>query len=154
MKRDIALIPLSREHHRILMCALLLKTDAIPFKGLPTEPAGKMKYAKDLFDSLIYNHMEAEEKVIFPFVRKVNEEFDMLISELQSEHKEIRELVDCLDDKDMQSLKANMERLGVVLTKHVRKEERILFQRIQADLTKDQLHELGSELKARSLSGV
>jgi hypothetical protein len=36
MKRHEALIPLSRDHHGTLILARLLRSDAPPYKGLPT----------------------------------------------------------------------------------------------------------------------
>jgi hemerythrin superfamily protein len=153
MRRDVALIPLSREHHRILMCALLLKTDAVFFKGLPTDLPGKKKYAKSMFDSMIFSHMEAEEKVIFPLLKQLDEEFRTLVSELESEHREIRRLTTLLDEENHEILKVTMEELGKLMTSHVRKEERILFQRMQAILTEQQMRTVGSDLMTPSRSG-
>ncbi|WP_337865523.1 hemerythrin domain-containing protein [Ignavibacterium sp.] len=86
MERHKALIVLSRDHQKGLMLAQLLKEDARPYKGLPTDLPGKMNYAKETFHSDLSKHFEDEEKILFPFVKGKDLNCDKLIDELLDEH--------------------------------------------------------------------
>ena len=53
MKRHESLAPLSREHHEGLILAQLLKKGAPAYRGLPTDLAGKLSYAREMFERIL-----------------------------------------------------------------------------------------------------
>ncbi|MEH0158654.1 hemerythrin domain-containing protein [Limibacter armeniacum] len=129
MKRHEALIPLSRQHHQLLLAGQLLKKDAPPYKGLPTEPKGKAAYLQQVFEGLWKLHTQAEEVVLVPFLKGVDQEVDRLLEELVDEHQQIQELYDSIDFEN--PAVNTMHALGELMVLHIRKEERQLFQRVQ-----------------------
>ncbi|MEQ9299295.1 MAG: hemerythrin domain-containing protein [Cyclobacteriaceae bacterium] len=137
MKRHPALISISREHHQLLLLAQLLKKDAPAYKGMPTNLEGKAKYAENIWDSLFKQHIELEEKVLYPMVFSYASSLSDLINELQKEHEEI-----AIAFKNLSPESEGLDRLGKLIEGHVRKEERVLFQQAQELLTEEQLHQL------------
>jgi iron-sulfur cluster repair protein YtfE (RIC family) len=130
MKRHESLQPLSREHHEVLILAQLMKKDAPPYKGLPRDTEGKAQYALDFYTKHIVTHFYAEERVLFPAVTGYSDRIDDLVNELRTEHSQIISLFEQLK---LGINKADtMDMLGKLLTLHVRKEERELFESIQA----------------------
>jgi hemerythrin-like domain-containing protein len=132
MRRHKKLIPLSREHHEMLLLAQLLKKDAPAYKGLPHSWPEKLKYASELFLNMIEPHFQREEKVLFTIVMNASIAGD-LIEQLTAEHREITQqfkkiLAGTIADKE------NVHNLAVLLESHIRKEERQFFQLIQQQL--------------------
>ncbi|MGB5979287.1 MAG: hemerythrin domain-containing protein [Cyclobacteriaceae bacterium] len=153
MKRDPVLIPLSHDHHRILMCAQLIKADAPEYKGLPTEPIEKAGYTVTLFNDTILPHFDAEEKVVFPLIKGIGGELGKLADELIEEHGAIREMISSLDGTVPDHLEQELDTLGKLLVKHVRREERILFQRMQMELSEEQIALVGERLRTHFQRG-
>ena len=132
MKRNKSLIALSHDHHHGLILAQLIKKGAPEYKGLPTDLIGKVNHVKESWQKELKLHFENEENILFPFVKGKNDEIDRLIEEILEEHKIIKSLVDKLDiDADVES---TLDQLGNALEQHIRKEERILFVKIQTVL--------------------
>lgn len=143
MKHHPALIPISREHHQLLLLAQLLKKDAPAYKGMPTSLEGKAKYAENTWDSLFKPHIELEEKVLYPMVSSYVPSLSGLISELLKEHQEI-----AIAFKSLNPQSEELDRLGKLIERHVRKEERVLFQQAQELMTEEQLDQLKTLLSA------
>lgn len=143
MKRHKSIIPLSREHHKVLVLAQLLKNEGPDYKNLPADPEGKAKYAKEIFDNIIAGHARKEEQILFPIARGMDKETRELVQVLIGEHKMIRELVVQLQKEPDEEV---MDKLGKLLEDHVRKEERILFEKVQSHLTEEELESMGKEL--------
>jgi iron-sulfur cluster repair protein YtfE (RIC family) len=137
MKRHKALILLSHDHHKGLLLAQLLKKNAPPYKGLPKDPSGKMNYAIEAFKSDLTIHFKDEEEILFPLLRNKTAEIDELINELLDEHKKIEDGISSLNKSD--DLVNDLDKIGVILEKHIRKEERILFQKAQSILSDNEL---------------
>ena len=130
MRRHPKLIPLSRQHRKMLMLAQLLKKGAPPYKGLPRSPEGKIEYAIGLYIQLIEKHFAIEEAFVFPLLGGTPT-LDPLIAELKEEHQHLRAYFQQLDPA-----KPNLElmdSLGHLLEKHIRKEERQYFQAVQSE---------------------
>lgn len=70
-------------------------------------------------------------------------ELDILIAEIIEEHLTIKKLIEDLDSSDKDEEKLND--LGIALENHIRKEERVLFQKIQL-LFKDELNQLDGKI--------
>jgi hemerythrin-like domain-containing protein len=137
MKRHPALIYLSRDHQQGLMLAQLLKKSAPEYKGLPTDAVGKMNYAKDLYNNELDQHFNEEEDFVFPYLTNKSKEIDELVAEILSEHKILKKSILTLDDNEQ--LIENMDKIGFLLEAHIRKEERVLFEKIPEILSEEEL---------------
>lgn len=144
MKRHKSLIPLSKQHHDALILAQLIKKNSPPYKGLPTDLAGKRKYTLEKFREHLVPHFEAEELILIPFIIGRSKEIDLLCEEVIAEHQKIADLVE--EIRTEKAVEKNLNELGFLLSSHIRKEERKLFQTIQEILSEDQLIKLGKEL--------
>ena len=143
MKRHPSLIALSHDHHHGLMLAQLIKKGAPEYKGLPTDIIGKVKYAKEAWEKELKLHFKNEEEILFPFVKNKDVDLDKLIEGILEEHKQIKSLVKNLDTSENKEEVLND--LGILLEKHIRKEERQVFKMIQL-LFEDELNELEGKI--------
>ena len=137
MKRHQALIPLSQDHHHGLLLAQLLKRNAPEYHGLPNDLPGKMKFAKEMFHKELDHHFRDEEEFVFPYLKGKDVELDNLISEILSEHIILKEKI--LSLKENPNLIDQLDEIGNILGDHIRKEERILFEKAQTVLNDEEL---------------
>lgn len=135
MKRHEALIPLSRFHRSCLFLALVAKENAPVVKGYPTDIEGKITYALSFYSGPLKRHFIQEEK-LWDYVKSKSENILKVVCELQEERKKLQELFQALEQK---KLATDLHEIGELLERHVRKEERALFQQIQQDLTEEEL---------------
>ncbi len=145
MKRHPSLIPLSRQHHEGLLTARLLQQDAPPYKGLPQDPNGKKQYYLDFYRLHLQPHIQLEERVLFLFVQGRHAELDDIIGELQQEHQQLHDLT--ADLRHQSSLPQQLDAVGKILESHIRKEERVFFERLQELLSEHDLQELHRQLQ-------
>lgn len=145
MKRHKSIVELSRDHQKGLMLAQLLKKDAPPYKGLPTDSEGKMKYAIETFQNILIKHLEDEENILFPAVRGKSSDCDNLIVELIEEHKFFYDKISYL--KNSEELVEELNNFGFKLESHIRKEERILFNLIQDLLSEEELKIIENQIQ-------
>ena len=139
MKRDISLQPLSHQHHNALMGCLLIR------KGV--EKKADKKVLKDFtlnwWQQDLQQHMQAEEKVLLPYLsqHQFNKSY---LHVIRREHDTIRLLADRLrvqeDGYRLYNIYADL------VEQHIRFEERIAFNKIQEDFSKEQLSELENQL--------
>lgn len=144
MKRHKCLIALSHDHHHGLLLAQLLKDDAPDYKGLPKDVGDKIKHALISWRKELKQHFANEEKILFPFIKGRDNELDKLISEIIGEHRIIKSLFDTLEKNGNKS--GILNKIGVALESHIRKEERILFQKVQQVFTKIELDTLTGKI--------
>ena len=137
MKRHPALIPLSQDHHQGLLLAQLIKKDAPIYNGLPKDLIGKMNYAKEVYTDDLVQHFKDEEELVFPFLKEKNKEVDKLISEILNEHILLKQKILALDKNS--DLINQLDEIGNLLDGHIRKEERILFEKAQLLLNEEEL---------------
>jgi hemerythrin-like domain-containing protein len=146
MKRHAALIPLSHQHHDAL--ALCVFIDRGLRDEQTVENVHKLRsQASDTFDLLISGHFDVEESVVFPAVKPYLPD-QALIEELLSEHDSLRSKFKNLANHEDSELIAALKDLGDQLDRHIRTEERILFQTIQEVLDDSTLVTLGNEIAA------
>jgi hypothetical protein len=141
MRRHASLIPLSREHHEVLILAQLIKKDGPQYKGLPDTPEGKTEFALDLFEKKIRPHFEKEE-IILKRVEQYHEAIAALGAVIIKEHAAITALFAKL--KEGGAEEELLDETGVLLELHVRKEERELFPAIQQYCPEEVLQQLDS----------
>jgi hemerythrin-like domain-containing protein len=142
MLRDPSLIPLSRQHHNgLALCVLsrrALKEDA--------SAGGVARVARaviDRYEIELANHFEIEEQVLFPVCGELP-----ILEELIAEHQAMGEMV-----RELKAAPAaeTLERFFVMLTAHIRREERELFEGIQRTLAREVLDKAGVEIARRAV---
>lgn len=145
MLRDKNLIPLSHQHQHVLaLCVRIQRASPIPEINLP---AWQEEIAL-LFRAEIAVHFATEEAILFPAAQRFAE-LVPLVTELAGEHVWLRETFSHAQGGELSG--AEVSQLAQRFSEHIRKEERQLFERMQALLTSEELTVLGTEL-ARSLS--
>ena len=126
IKRNKLLQPLSREHHHSLLLSWKIRTG---FKK-NIEPERIKKYADWFFHHHVRPHFEIEEKYIFPILGMDQE----LVKQAMAEH---RRLIRLFSDND--EIEKSLSLLEEELERHIRFEERVLFNEIQQIATDEQL---------------
>jgi iron-sulfur cluster repair protein YtfE (RIC family) len=144
MKRNRHLVMLSHDHYHGLSLANLIKKDAPVFKKLPNDLPGKLKYTLEMYDNDLVQHFADEEEILLPAIEGRDFETDTLIDEIIEEHCRIKDIV--LNLRLGIDIEENLDLLGCMLEKHIRKEERILFKRIEEILNEDELKRLGMRI--------
>lgn len=140
MKRHSALINLSREHHAALILAQILKKDGPNFKDLPTDNEGKRNYTISFYKTDLAKHFQFEEEILFPFVNKQSDLLKEQTAQLIGEHKKLKNLIQKLSTPgDVETM---LDRIGMLLEKHIRFEERVYFQKVQEIFPDNELDEL------------
>ena len=146
MKRHKSLIFISYDHYHGLQLAQLIKKNAPKLKNLPDDLEGKKNYTINFYENDLLHHFYLEENIIFSAVKGRNKKIDRLFDEIIDEHKEIEKTVESL--KDNINLEEKLDKLGTQLQEHIRKEERVLFEKIQKELSEEEMQKLEEELHA------
>lgn len=113
----------------------MAKENAPHIKGYPTDIEGKMAYCASFYHRELKHHFELESKLWQQVSSKSNELRD-IINELTKERELLIDLFKELESKTESKI---LFQLGALLEQHVRKEERVLFQQIQKDLSEEEL---------------
>jgi hemerythrin-like domain-containing protein len=148
MQRDPALIPLSHQHHNALALCLRIERSFSPQhqQRWPAGDPGKWQAEIErLFRDEIQYHFQAEEQVLFPAARRIPV-LASLVDELSQEHLRLREFAARAAARDL--TQPELLELSGLLSTHVRKEERQLFEAMQDSLPHEVLQRLGHELDA------
>jgi iron-sulfur cluster repair protein YtfE (RIC family) len=106
-------------------------------------------------DRLVFSHAFAEETVLWPVIRRVLPDGEVLTRQVEEEHQEVNELVTELEtlDHGVPRRAARLARLVEVLREDVRDEEDVLFPRLQEALDPTALRRLGRQWEvARRIS--
>jgi hemerythrin-like domain-containing protein len=142
MLRDPSLVPLSRQHHYALaLCVRIdrsLKAGAIDLELWQPE-------IEEHFSQQIRVHFEAEEAVLFPAAERFPD-LSSLVDELRADHQELRRHFALASARAMSA--SDLREFADLLPRHIRKEERDLFEELQSLMTPDQLHTSGTQLEA------
>lgn len=126
IKRIEELQPLSREHHYGLLVCWKIRQGIN--KGIALERI--KKYTNWFWDKHLQHHFEIEEKYIFPIIGNKHS----LIVQAKKEHQQLKNLFE-----DQTDLSNSLNQLEQELQKHIRFEERVLFNEIQKVATKEEL---------------
>lgn len=130
MRRHPALIPLSRFHRSVLFTAHMCKQDGPRFKGYPTSAKDKIKYTMSFYRAKLFDHFELEETLVFPALSGHDTKLDIIIGRARVQHDELRDMLRNLE-ASAEPISA-LDAFGSLLERHVRMEERELFQRAQS----------------------
>ncbi|WP_339710414.1 hemerythrin domain-containing protein [uncultured Kriegella sp.] len=125
LKRKKELQGISRDHHQGLLLCWKIRTGFS--KGI--EVARIKRYADWFFKTHLVPHFELEERYMFPILGKDNE----LVKKALAEHSK---LIRLFEDPEIHK---SIKRIEEELEKHIRFEERLLFNEIQKIATTAQL---------------
>jgi iron-sulfur cluster repair protein YtfE (RIC family) len=131
MKRHPALMPLSRQHHQLLVLAQVLKHDVPAYKNMPATPSEQRAYALERYAKLIEPHFAWEEKVLLPLAERYGDKLQRLVAQVLTEHQALKEAFEKLPITSEADLPNELDLLGRALSANVRFEERVLFQKMQ-----------------------
>ncbi len=149
MKRHHSLIPLSHDHHSGLVLAqrLILGRAKAPRSDWSTDRRQQVSRVIEFFNTDLRQHFEAEEEHVFPAaVEHVREGAD-LARQLVEEHDDMRARIRGLEKDPTTRLEERLSSFGDCLKKHIRKEEGILFERIQEEMDPADLEAIGVRLR-------
>lgn len=121
-----ALRPLSREHHHGLLLCWKIREGFK--KGI--NPERIKSYAAWFWETYLARHFEAEERYVFPILENDNP----LVKRALAEHRRLKRLF--LDQKNVVK---SLNRIEDELGRHIRFEERVLFNEIQERASSEQL---------------
>ena len=160
MKRHPGLVPLSREHHHGLVMAerLVLGRSTNPRADWPSDRAEQARRLIDFFETDLGSHFDAEEAHVFPVAARDVADGDRLVRALIDDHEAMRAIVRALAAGDagpaaLPDLDARLHAFGERLRKHIRVEERELFERMQAECSPETLREIETRLAAHEARG-
>lgn len=145
-------MPLSRQHHDLLMLALEIRRDmpdpAANREGFDRFAADALAY----FDAHIVVHFNVEERVLFVEARRRSPEAAAIVDELAWQHEDLCDLVERIRERLSDPFEARRLLLifGAMLRGHVRAEEDRLFPAIERGADEEALAALGEAL-AREL---
>jgi hemerythrin-like domain-containing protein len=146
MLRDPSLIPLSRQHqHALALCVRIeraLQRDVVDLDSWQSEM--EQQYRQE-----IGFHFAAEESVLFPVARRLPD-LVALVEELSDEHIRLREHFTRAKERSLD--RTQLGAFASLLSGHIRKEERQLFEVMQRVVTAKELRPLGAALEKELVS--
>lgn len=137
IKRNKALQPLSRDHHHGLLLCWKIRQGI----KLNIEPKRMKKYLDWFWISYLKSHFEVEEQYVFPVLGNENE----LVKQALAEHRRLKRLFENED-----KLSQNISLIEEELEKHIRFEERVLFNAIQSAASSEQLLQIEIDCSDKS----
>lgn len=148
MKRDPALLRLSRDHNRGLVVALHVER-ALPEASEP-EIDAMQRTIVDFWQSSLLPHFRAEcECLLARLVRHAGLSH-ALVSRTESDHLQVHAIVASLrDTQDTGTRRGLLASLAALLRNHIRWEESVLFEATEASLTPPELAALQADLAER-----
>lgn len=145
MKRHPALVPLSRQHHDGLALGVFIERGLVT-TGDPAVGERLRRQALDLWELELSGHFKVEEEILFPAVRDAIGTPEV-VDELVREHDELRTDFGTLARSGAERLPERLLSLRQRLVRHIRKEERVLFEAVQESVDEGALAELGRRIQ-------
>ena len=139
IKRNVAMVEFSKDHHFALLLVWKIR------EGLKKsiDPSRIIKYVIHFFEVDLFQHFADEESILFCQLPADNP----LRLQAEYEHKTIRQLIENLKTNSSDGVQIAL--FANTLEKHIRFEERELFNYIQSTLTEEKLGELASTMSSR-----
>ena len=142
MLSDKNLIPLSRQHqHALALCVRINRTPL----STPRELDAWQAEIQQHFEQEIQYHFAAEEAALFPAARRFPE-IKSLVDELVADHAQLRNYFANATNRTLN--REDLRQFGELLSIHIRKEERQLFEAMQKQMTPEELRKIGVSLDA------
>lgn len=126
IKRNEFLAPLSREHHQALLLCWKIKTGFA--KGV--DVLRIKNYCNWFYNTHLIKHFDIEEKYVFTVLGNEHQ----LVLDALKQHQLLRELFN-----DSVNIEYSLKKIQTELEKHIRFEERSLFNEVQNIATPQQL---------------
>jgi hemerythrin-like domain-containing protein len=141
MLRNRNLIPLSHQHqHALALCVRIDRASPVSDADL----AAWQAEIAQLFQGEIRVHFAAEENILFPAARRFPES-NPLVEELLLDHFMLRESFAQAEARTMSA--SDISAFAQCMSRHIRKEERQLFERMQELMNQEELALLGQSLE-------
>lgn len=166
MKRHPGLVPLSRDHHHGLVLAerLVLGRSTNPRAEWPSDRAEQATRLIDFFETDLRPHFDAEESHVFPVAARDLVDGDGLVQRLVDDHEAMRVMIHELGAGTVDAAGAGpttsprdlddrLRAFGERLRRHIRIEERELFERMQAECSPETLREIETRLTEHEAAG-
>ncbi|PIQ10360.1 MAG: hypothetical protein COW71_03020 [Ignavibacteriales bacterium CG18_big_fil_WC_8_21_14_2_50_31_20] len=144
MKRHKTIVPLSHDHYDGLLLAQSVKKNFIKTKLGLSSIEDKVKFVINAYNTELIPHFNHEEVILFPLALGKDEELDDMINEILDEHDKIHKAVSRISEGNLEQ---NLDEFGLLLESHIRKEERILFPKIE-EILGDELDILDGQIIA------
>jgi hemerythrin-like domain-containing protein len=141
MLRDKSLVPLSRQHQHAL--ALCVRINRAPLAS-PRELQAWQAEVEQHFALEIRFHFAAEEKEVFPVARTVAD-LVPLVEELVAEHAQLRDYFARARARTLDG--PSLRQFAEMLSAHIHKEERGLFEGMQKDVSPAELERMGANVE-------
>lgn len=153
MKRHASLAPLSRDHHHGLVMAerLILGRSTNPNADWPEDRTDQAARLIAFFKSDLLPHFEAEEAHVFPAAAREMADGAREAAALVADHEAMRAMIRGLEADGVSRLDDRLPAFGLLLRAHIRREERELFERMQAACDAATLAAVGAALAAAPL---
>lgn len=142
--RHPALQPLSREHHQGLLLGQYLRLDVPDYRKYPSSLAGRLKLAQQHFEGRWFPHFEREESILIPALRGIDPEMDKMCDTIIEEHRRMLGLLEraSLKTEEEKECRELLHQLGRLLVRHIRREERSWYEKIQELMPEEALEGL------------
>jgi len=141
MLRDVSLVPLSRQHQHAL--ALCVRIERALQKNLVDLEAWRLE-VEHQYEQEIGFHFAAEENVLFPVARRFPQ-LVSLVEELSDEHIRLRGYFSRAKERGLD--RAELGAFARLLSSHIRKEERQLFEAMQTLVKAEELQKIAAALE-------
>jgi hemerythrin-like domain-containing protein len=138
MLRDKNLVPLSRQHqHALAFCVRINRAQLATSKEVKAWQSEMVQH----FEQEIRFHFAAEEAHLFPAARRFSE-LNSLVEELIAEHGQLRDYFARASEETLD--RGEVQAFAEKLSNHIRKEERQLFEGMQARMDSEELSKIGA----------
>jgi hemerythrin-like domain-containing protein len=147
IRRSRELKPLSSEHQQALLLAFQLKQGIAGHAesaGAPRDLAGLIGLARRFHDRVMTSHIRAEEELLGACMAEND------LRRMASEHGQLGRLLDSTR-KDSGERRAALLAYADLLERHVRWEDREIFDKCESALDHDALAIVGQEIERRLL---
>jgi len=127
---------------------LLLGRAVNPRADWPTDRALQVPRLVKFFESGLRPHFEVEEAHVFPAASRSVTDGDRQVQALLADHDAMRAMIRGLEADPEYGLDERLPAFGHLLKAHIHKEERVLFQQMQAACPPEELEALGIRVAA------
>jgi hemerythrin-like domain-containing protein len=141
IKRSEELVSLSRDHHDALLLSWKINTGI----NRSVETVRIVAYVLFFFDNYLNVHFEEEENYLFPLLREDNPER----REAEADHRLFREMILAYRTTPEISYES-LVNFADLLSKHIRFEERVLFNVIERQASAADLNEVKNKLASHT----
>jgi hemerythrin-like domain-containing protein len=147
MLRDPNLIPLSRQHqHALALCVRIRRAKLASTR----EARAWQAEIEQHFEIEIRHHFAAEEAFVFPSAKQITD-LAPLVEELLTEHAQLRANFEAAKARTLDG--PAVRQFAEALSDHIRKEERLLFEKMQQELPAPEMERIGNQI-ARAMASV